>query len=370
MMSDALKIRLMQQTPIPLDVAFTCNAGEVLALVGPSGSGKSTILRAIAGLTVPTGGLVTLGDGTWFDAVQGINRSVQSRRVGMVFQDYALFPHLSALANIALAMGHLPQNKRDQAARAMLARVNLAGLEGRRPAQLSGGQRQRVALARALARDPGVLLLDEPFAAVDQVTRRRLQDELVDMRATLNVPTILVTHDLNEARNLGDRICVLHQGRTLQTGPPEDVLNRPTTPLVARLVDLGNIFPGRIAGHDPDAGVTAIEWQGTTVFSRHRPEFPEGADISWVVPPSFVVLHRGDRPSRGERENPVIGTVSGVRTMGDMAMVSMTPGNDGQNRLTFSIASHAARRNALAVGGEITVSLVADGVHIMPPEEG
>jgi len=368
-MPEALQVRLVQQDPIPLDVDFTCNAGEVLALVGPSGSGKSTILRAIAGLTAPAEGLVGLGDGLWYDAHQGINRSVQSRRIGMVFQDYALFPHLSAERNIVLALGHLPVPERGPAARDFMARVNLAGLETRRPQHLSGGQRQRVALARALARDPQVLLLDEPFAAVDQVTRRRLQDELVQMRATLNVPTILVTHDLNEARNLGDRICVLHQGRTLQTGPPEDVLNRPSTPLVARLVDLGNIFKGRISGHEPEVGLTAIDWHGAKVFSQHRPEFPVGADISWVVPPSFVVLHRSDRPSRGERENPVVGTVSGIRILGDMSMVSMTPGNNTESRLTFSIASHAARRNNVTVGKKITVSLVAEGVHIMPPEE-
>ncbi|MEK9673192.1 MAG: ABC transporter ATP-binding protein [Rhodospirillaceae bacterium] len=367
-MADALHVRLRQTAPIPLDAAFDCYPGEVLALVGPSGAGKSTILRAIAGLASPANGLIQKDSAVWYDPTRGIDLPVQQRRVGMVFQDYALFPHLTALENIVTAMGHLPPPARACAGREIMRRVNLSGLEDRKPRQLSGGQRQRVALARALARDPQVLLLDEPFAAVDQVTRRRLQDELAALRGSLNVPTVLVTHDLSEARNLGDRVCVLYQGRTLQTGEPEEIFNRPKSPLIARLTDLGNLFSGRVSGHDRAGGLTAVDWRGVTVHTHHRPEFAEGAAVAWVVPPAFVVLHRGDRQSRGERENPAAGTVSGIRLLGDTAMISMSPENDPDTRLIFSVAAHTARRNGIEIGGQVSISLLAEGVHLMHPE--
>src|SRR5690606_21568120 len=140
--------------------------------------------------------------------------SPQRRRIGMVFQDYALFPHLSALDNVIVAMGHVPSELRRERAQAWLTQVRLEGLETRYPAQLSGGQRQRVAVARALAREPDILLLDEPFSAVDQVTRRRLQRELARLRESIHIPMVLVTHDLDEANALADRLCVLYGGRS------------------------------------------------------------------------------------------------------------------------------------------------------------
>ena len=163
-MSDpGLTVYLEQTAPIPLSVRFDCAPGELLALIGPSGSGKTTVLRAIAGLMRVTRGRIACGDAAWFDAETAIALSPQARRVGFVFQDYALFPHLDALDNVAIAVGSMPREAARAKARAWLARVNLAGLEQRRPHELSGGQKQRVAIARALAREPRVLLLDEPF---------------------------------------------------------------------------------------------------------------------------------------------------------------------------------------------------------------
>ena len=207
-----LSVRLEQRAPIPLDAGLEVAAGELLALVGPSGSGKTTVLRCIAGLHRPAAGHVRCGDAAWFDAAAGIDLPPQARSVGLVFQNYALFPHLSALENVATALGHLPREARGARASALLDRVHLAGLEARRPAELSGGQQQRVAVARALAREPKVLLLDEPFSAVDQVTRRKLQRELAELRRGLAIPMILVTHDLEEAAMLADRLALLHHG--------------------------------------------------------------------------------------------------------------------------------------------------------------
>ena len=159
-------------------MALACRPGELLALVGPSGSGKTTVLRAIAGLYRPASGRIVAGGETWFDSDTGIMVSPQARAVGLVFQDYALFPHLSALDNVRLAMLRLPEPERAAGCRRCSRACISTGLEARTPDQLSGGQRQRVALARALARDPQVLLLDEPFSAVDRMTREPLKEEL------------------------------------------------------------------------------------------------------------------------------------------------------------------------------------------------
>jgi molybdate transport system ATP-binding protein len=233
-----LSLELRQTGPIPLAVALTCVPGEMLALVGPSGSGKTTVLRAIAGLYRPERGRVRCGGETWLDTAAGIALPPHHRRAGLVFQHYALFPHMTSLANVAAAMGHRPANEREAEARRLLELVHLDGLERRYPAELSGGQQQRVALARALARDPAVLLLDEPFSAVDRRVRRELHGELAAIRAGVRVPILLVTHDLDEAAGLADRLAVIDRGDILQVGVPGEVLARPASARVAEALDL------------------------------------------------------------------------------------------------------------------------------------
>ncbi len=362
----ALEVELAQEGPIPLAASFTCRTGELLALVGPSGSGKTTILRAVAGLYRARRARVRCHGETWTDSARGLHLPPQRRRAGLVFQDYALFPHLSAQGNVETALGHLPRAERPARARELLRQVHLEGLEDRRPHALSGGQKQRVALARALARDPRVLLLDEPFSAVDQVTRRRLQRQLVLLRQRLPVPTVLVTHDLEEAARLADRICVLHRGRTLQIGPPSEILNRPASALVARLVDLGNVFEGEVVGHDAEAGHTLLRWHGHLLEARLRRDVAAGTRLAWVIPPGFVVMHRRDRPSRGERENPVRGRVEELATFGETSDVTMRVDDTPGLQLHFTVSTHAARRNRLAPGVDLRVSLLAEGIHLMP----
>lgn len=235
-----LSVSLHQQGPIPLDATFSVAPGEILALVGPSGSGKSTTLRSIAGLYAPAGGRIVCNGSVWLDRDAGIDVPARARRVGMVFQSFALFPHLTAAENVIEALGDLPAKARTDRARALLARVHLERLEDRRPAELSGGEQQRVAVARALARRPEVLLLDEPFSAVDRLTRRRLRNELAELRRELPMPVILVTHDLGDVKRLADRICVLSHGRILQSGPVEQVMARPASTEIAELLDLAD----------------------------------------------------------------------------------------------------------------------------------
>ena len=349
-----------------LDVAFECGAGELLALVGPSGSGKTTVLRCIAGLATPRDGEVMCNGEAWLDVGRGAAASPQRRRVGLVFQHYALFPHLDALANVASAMSHLPRRERAERARALLARVNMQGLEARRPAELSGGQRQRVALARALAREPRVLLLDEPFSAVDQLTRRRLRLELAQLRREIRIPMVLVTHDLDEAQLLGDRLSVLHHGRTLQTGATRDVMRRPASAIVARLLDHRNVFTGTIARHDVDAETTWIAWAGTEVECGLATHFAPGHRVEWLIPESHVVMHRRERPSRGEHENPVRGIVRDVVTLGGNARLTLDV-HGACTPIVFEVSEHVAARNRVAAGAEVSVSLLAGGIHVMPP---
>ena len=359
---EGLGVAVHQTGPIPLAAEFICQPGELLALVGPSGSGKTTLLRTIAGLYRPQNGRVECAGDVWFDAERKHSLPPQRRQVGMVFQDYALFPHLTALENIQLPLRHLPQPQRREQAEQWLAKVRLDGLGKRYPNALSGGQRQRVALARALARDPKVLLLDEPFSAVDQVTRRRLQRELALLRQQIEIPIVLVTHDLEEATALADQICVLHNGVSLQQGSPEVLFSRPATPLVARLLDRHNLFEGTVV---EVAGQRRLQWGETYLeVAEGLANLPLGETVAWYLPPSDIVLHRRDRPSQGERENPLAATVSEVVVLGGITSVSLSV--DHGDMLRFDIAAHAARRNQLTRGAVVNVSLLAAGIHLLP----
>ena len=369
--SGDISITLRQRAPIPLDCTMTCAPGELLALVGPSGSGKSTVLRCIAGLHRPSTGRIDCGGITWLDSEQGIVLPPQHRRVGMVFQSYSLLPHLSALDNVALALWQLSLPERRRLAEEWLARVHLQGLEHRHPAQLSGGQQQRVALARALARavadEPSVLLLDEPFSAVDQVTRGKLQSELARLRREVSIPIILVTHDLDEARMLADRMVLLHRGASLQTGLPEQVMTRPASAAIARQVGLSNLFEGRIRRRD-DSGVSVLEWPGGSLDVAANDGFEEGDRVHWVIPPEGILLHRSDRPSRGDAENPVPGKVADCVALGPYTQITLQP--DGASLpLIFSVPTHVAQRNAITIGSAARVTLLSQAIHLMPWEQ-
>jgi molybdate transport system ATP-binding protein len=364
---EGLRVDLRQDALIPLDASFACEPGEVLALVGPSGSGKTTILRAIAGTYQAKHGRVVVNGETWFDADAAIHRPSHHRAVGIVFQSYALFPHMTALGNVMASLGHLDRRQREARAAKLLALVHLTGLEARRPAALSGGQQQRVALARALAREPKVLLLDEPFSAVDKATRQRLYREIAELRQVLNMPVVLVTHDLDEATMLADRLAVLRRGRILQVGTPEYITVKPASAEVARLLGLHNVFDGRVIEHVQARNVTMLDWSGHRLEAALSPDWPSGAPVTWVAPDGFVVLHRRDRPSRGEHENPVTGIVEAMLVVGQTAHLTLRPRHDARFPINFSVPAHAARRNGIAQGVEATVSLLAEGIHLMPP---
>jgi len=326
---NTLSVRLEQSSPIPLAVNFSCEPGKLLALFGPSGSGKKA----------------------------------RTRSVGLVFQDYALFPHLTALENVLTATHHLRGQQRQKIALDMLARVNMTGLETRYPAQLSGGQQQRIALARALARQPQVLLLDEPFSSVDQQTRSRLYRELAQLRRDLSIPIILVSHDLNEVLQLADAVSLIHHGRTIQSGTLHDVLERPDSIESARLLGSSNLFDARILpqSHDASSRVAALGKELTV--AKHQ--YPVDRRVTLLVPAAAIILHRQDKPSRGERENPVECVVSDYLTLGDEVLLRVVANLDSQSTLSFKVSKHVAERNSVAIGESIAISLVASSLHLI-----
>ena len=364
----ALAVRLVQDAPIPLDVTLNCKGGELLALSGPSGSGKTTVLRTIAGLQKITEGQVLSNQQTWLDTTMGVNLTPQQRRVGMVFQQYALFPHLSALDNVRAAMTHLPKATATRRAHELLLLTNMQGLEIRKPNALSGGQKQRVALARALARDPQVLLLDEPFSAVDQLTRQRLYRELAQLRHTLKIPVILVTHDMSEVLQLADTMCLIHRGTTLQSGPVAELMQRPDNATVARLLGHQNLFKGTLVrnGKLPENDHAEVNLLGVTMQCRLTHPVATGA-VDILIAPSAVVLHRRDRPSRGERENPLSGIISEAILLGDDIRFLLQVDSPSEP-LAFQMSRHVAERNQVKLGERISVSILAEGIHVMPVE--
>ena len=237
-----LGVRLAKSLPgFDLDVSWSVG-NELTVLFGYSGSGKSLTLRMIAGLVKPDSGRVTLNGEVLFDSDHRQWMPPQERQLGFVFQDLALFPHLSVLKNITYGLNHLAKPERKDRAEEFVGRFHLEGLTGRLPREISGGQKQRVALARALARRPKALLLDEPFSALDLPLKQELWELINEVRRSLGIPIVVVTHDPVDARNLSDRLIVYQAGRVLRSDTPAEVLRRPDAPELKTLAEAGASF--------------------------------------------------------------------------------------------------------------------------------
>ena len=377
-----LEVSLKNTGPIPLDAQFDCANGELLALVGPSGSGKTSVLRAIAGLlkSAVLEGRVAVGstvaEDVWFDSAARLNRPPQQRRVGLVFQHYALFPHLTAIENIALAArSDYAKSEFDQ----LFERMGLAGLQQRRPHELSGGQQQRVALARALAREPQVLLLDEPFSAVDAPTRQTLYRELAALRQRVAIPMVLVTHDLNEARRLADRVVILDGGASLQIGPPAKVFASPRNARVAALVGIANHFQGRFftagAGGEDLPGVGRLAWLDAGsdatldlhVIDKNR--IDNGASVSWVLAGELIdVVAPGALVAAGY--NRVACLLSEVLPLGEISLCTLRISALPQEKLTLNLSGALLRQLGAGPGARLDLVIPPAAVHIMPLRRG
>ncbi|MFD7640669.1 ABC transporter ATP-binding protein [Kitasatospora sp. NPDC059795] len=348
----ALDARLcVARDTFTLDVAFSAQPGEVLALLGPNGAGKSTALRALAGLLPLTSGRLALDGSEWDSPSAGVFVPAEQRPIGVVFQDYLLFPHLSALDNVAF--GLRCKGRRRAAARAealpWLDRMGLAEHAGQRPAKLSGGQAQRVALARALAVRPRLLLLDEPLAALDARTRLDVRAELRRHLAEFEAVAVLVTHDPLDAMVLADRLVVIEAGQVVQTGRPAEVARRPRTDYIARLVGL-NLYQGTADGRR----VTLPEGQVLTTDE----ELTGPAFVAF--PPDAVTLHR-HRPETSAR-NLFPCTVAGLDLHGDRFRVDLT----GPLPLAADLTPTAATALDLTPGTPVWAAVKATQTHAYP----
>ncbi|QAA76559.1 MAG: hypothetical protein BIP78_0793 [Candidatus Bipolaricaulis sibiricus] len=271
--------------------------GEILALLGPSGCGKTTVLRIVAGLERPDAGRVVLA------GRDATDWPPERRGVGLVFQSYALFPHLSVGANVAYGLRFRGGDRKGRV-RELLALVGLSGFERRRPHELSAGQQQRVALARALAPEPRVLLLDEPLSALDAALRKDLRAELRGLLGKLGTTSLYVTHDQEEALALADRVAVMREGRVEQVASPEELYHRPKTPFVASFLGRANLWPGRVVSVDGDRAL--VEVAGDQ-FPAERGACREGDEVFLFFRPEWVEVGAG----------PFTAEVEGAEYLGD-----------------------------------------------------
>ena len=316
---------------------------ETRALVGPSGAGKTSVLRAIAGLLRPESGRVALGAQTWFASDAKVDVRPEERSVGLVFQEYALFPHMTVAQNVAFAgAGRLDE---------LLELLGISSLRDARPDELSGGERQRVALARALARDPAVLLLDEPLAALDAHTRAHVRVELGDFLAHLALPTLLVTHDFQDAAALAERVGVLVDGRIVQVGTAAELVASPTSPFVADFTG-GNLLRGTATPALSGLTEVALE-DGSRIFSTDRLEGHVGA----IVYPWEVAVAR-EAPV-DSAQNHVTGPIASIVPVANRVRVRIGP-------LTAEITAASADRLGLRPGEPVVASFKATGTRLVP----
>ena len=296
-MTSRLEVAIRKQLDgFTLDVEWSAGDG-VAALFGPSGAGKTLTLQCLAGLVRPDAGRIVLGDDVLFDAAAGIDVAPQRRRVGYVFQGYALFPHLTVRGNVGFGLRGRARAGRRRREEEVLARLGLEPYAERYPRELSGGQRQRVALGRALATDPALLLLDEPLSALDLPLRQALRDELGAILADWGIAAVLVTHDLTEAYRLGDRIVVYQEGRVIQAAPRAELLWRPSSRSVARIMGIRNVMQGVTLKATADR--IQFRWRGQVleaVNSPTRSYLPApDSPLAFYIRPEYVRLLRKDR---------------------------------------------------------------------------
>ncbi len=353
-MVTGLSARLqLRRAAFTLDLELDIGPGEVVVLLGPNGAGKSTALRALAGLLALDAGSITVGDAVLADPQRGIHQPPHARPVGVVFQDYLLFPHLTVLDNVAFAplvrgAGKAEARRRGEA---WLARIGIGDLAQAKPRAISGGQAQRVALARALACDPSVLLLDEPLAALDARTRLLVRGELRRHLADFAGAALVVTHDPVDAMVLGDTLVVIEQGRVVQQGPPREVARRPRTDYVARLVGL-NLLAGVARDRHvvlPGGGLVQVAEAATgEVYVAFRP-----AAVSLFA----------FRPE-GSPRNVWLGQIVGLEPHGDGVRVEVAGAPDRSTTLLAEVTPAAVADLGLAPGSAVWAAVKASDIEV------
>lgn len=342
---------------LPLDSSWT-------VLFGPSGAGKTTLLRCIAGLDIPQRGVVKFNDTLWLDTTKNYSLPPQNRRLGYLFQEHAIFPHLTVRENIIYNLSGFSKEEKIGKLNEMLRLFKIEELKDRKPGNLSGGEKQRVALARTLIREPRMLLLDEPFSALDIPTRERLRREIRGMLKDFKIPVILVTHDRVEAITLGDRIAVMNDGAIWQIGSVHEVFSRPVNPEVAKIVGMENVMSGKITGKKDgllivrvnEIELTAVTPDGASPVSS----FDIGEDVVVCIRAEEIILEKGS-PLQSSARNRLLAKVTGIYQEGVMVRIFLDCGFP----LIALITRLSCNELSLSKGSEVLVSIKAPSIHIM-----
>jgi molybdate transport system ATP-binding protein len=334
-------------------------ADGITVLFGPSGAGKTSILRAVAGILVPEEGRITLGETIFFDSATGVNLPIRRRGVGYVFQNHLLFPHMTAEQNALYgARGDSRKSAREHV-HDLFAMMGIAKTASRRPNELSGGEQQRVALARALAARPAIMLLDEPLSSVDAATRARLTEEIADIQRRTGVPFLYVTHNHTEALRLGKTMILIDEGKVSRQGAPIEVFNAPQTAAAARIVGTENIFCGKISGHNPGDGLTAIDADGCLIEASYN-GLEIGSAVTIGIRSEDILVSR-ERITQTSARNVLEGEIKNIFRDGDKTSLVVNCGVD----FKVSVTPAAARILDLTAGSRVFLLFKAWTVHIL-----
>jgi molybdate transport system ATP-binding protein len=342
---------------ITASLSFPADRNHVTVLFGPSGAGKTTILRSLAGLERPNTGRILFGEEVWFDAQAGVMMPPQKRSIGYMFQDYALFPHLTVNQNVAYGLKEEARELRATKLEKILQLVQLDGLGDRKPKELSGGQQQRVALARALVREPRLLLLDEPLSALDLPTRKHVRGEFARLLRDLRIPTVLVTHDWTEALSLGDQLVVMVAGKVRQIGHPQKVFTSPEDIDVAQSLGMETIVPGKVVSRD--GGLVAVRVSQTTLWAVDPGE--EINEVYVCVRAEEVTLQKSDG-TPGSARNRLDGEIIEITPTGPLMQVVLDVGF----RLVALVTHQAVEQLGLKGREKVVAVIKAPAIRLIP----
>ena len=342
---------------ITASLSFPADHNHVTVLFGPSGAGKTTILRSLAGLERPNTGRIHFGEEVWFDAEANIMMPPQKRSIGYVFQDYALFPHLTVNQNVSYGLKNEARELRASKLKKILQLVKLDGHGNRKPKELSGGQQQRVALARALVREPRLLLLDEPLSALDLPTRKQVRGEFAKLLHDLRIPTVLVTHDWTEALSLGDQLVVMVGGKVRQIGHPQKVFSSPENIDVAHSLGVETIVPGKVISRDGD--LVAVRVEDASLWALD----PTGelTEVYVCVRAEEVTLEKTQGVA-GSARNRLAGVIGEITPAGALTQIKVDVGFP----LVCSVTRQAVDELQLRQQDQIVAVIKAPAVRLLP----
>jgi iron(III) transport system ATP-binding protein len=354
-----------QNRPAIDNVSFTVEPGEIVVLLGPSGCGKTTTLRSVAGLETPTSGVIAIGNEVVSDPMRGVFVKPQKREVGMVFQSYAIWPHMTVRENVAYPLRHrrLGRAEMDKRVAEALEIVNLQAYIDRPATALSGGQMQRVALARSLVYHPRLLLLDEPLSNLDAKLRLRLRDDLRRIIKAAGVTALYVTHDQSEAVAVGDRVGVMRDGKMLQLSPPTELYNNPADLFVAEFTGATNVFSGHADESDRDGTLVALD-HGITVRAKASRRFGKGEPIKLAVRPENIRIANGGGEARLPGAwNYLSGQIQALRYQGMQTTYDIVTSSFAWEAVEFGTTPRYGEDQ------EVTMCLPVDGCWAFPADE-